>query len=144
MRLIRQTGFLLLVASIVACHDSTGPATIAARFDLTDIDGRALPTYPAATPGLTPTILSGIVILNDDGTAEIDEHRTDWDGTDRLFSSPYTYKITDGKITFSFSCPPNADCISPPEGTLFGSRLSLVMGHVNTDPITYNYRLITE
>ena len=44
-----------------------------------------MPTYPAATPGLTPTIISQIVTLNDDGTALINEHRTDWDG------DPITY-----------------------------------------------------
>jgi hypothetical protein len=143
MRLSRQNLVLFLLATVVACNDSTGPSTLNARFDLTDIDGRALPTYPAATPGLTPTILSQVLTLNDDGTAVIAEHRTQWDGTDVTLEGHYTYKIANGKIVFRFFCPFNADCISPPEGTIFGNKLSLVMGRLDTVPIIYNYTLKT-
>jgi hypothetical protein len=143
MRLTRKKWFLFALASILACHDSTGPTTITAQFDLTDIDGRPVPTYPAATPGLTPTIISQIVTLNEDGTAVIFEHRTQWDGTDATFDSNYTYQISDGKIAFNFHCPIDADCIAPPEGTIFGNRLSLVMGRLDNIPITYNYKLKT-
>src|SRR5204863_6181420 len=80
MRLISQKAFLLFVLSALACSDTGGPGAVRARFDLDNIDGRSLPTYPAATPGLTPTILSNTVILNDDGHAAIIEHRTQWNG----------------------------------------------------------------
>jgi hypothetical protein len=135
----------LVLASTVACHDSTGPSTITAQFDLTDIDGRPVPTYPAPTPGLTPTIISEVVTLNTDGTAVIVEHLTEWDGTDATFETQYLYGISNGKITFRFkvSCPPGADCLSAPEGTIFGSRLSLVMGALDNVPIIYNFSLKT-
>jgi hypothetical protein len=141
MRLSSQKWLLFLLVSTVACHDSTGPSTLNAQFDLTDIDGRPLPTYPSTTPGLTPTVLAQIVTLNDDGTAVIFEHRKEFDGTDATFQSNYTYQIHNSTIAFDFHCPADADCIAPPEGTIFGNRLSLVMGRLDNVPIVYNYTL---
>ena len=145
MRLISQKAFLLFVLSALACSDTGGPGAVRARFDLDNIDGRSLPTYPAATPGLTPTILSNTVVLNDDGHAAIIEHRTQWNGVDVTDTTTYTYTIAGNEIQFAFSppCPPNALCIAPPRGTIFGPLLSLEMGHVNSYIIHYNYRLAT-
>ena len=143
MRLVSQRVFLLALAFVMSCRDSSGPATVSASFELTDIDGRSLPTPPAFTPGLTPTILSSTVTLDASGNATMVEHRTEWNGADATSTTHYTYKITDSRIEFETSppCPPNAMCAGPPSGTLFLGRMSLVMGHVNSDPIIYNYRL---
>ena len=148
MRLRSRNVFLLSLSLgfIISCRDSSGPAAITARFELNDIDGRALPTPPAFTPGLTPTILSSTITLDDAGFAAITEHRTEWDGRDVTSTSTYKYKITGSHIEFDFPtpCPPNALCARLPRGTLFMGRLSLEMGYVNTDPILYNYRLAND
>ena len=145
MRLPGRTIFLvsLSLAFIISCGDSSGPAVVTGRFELNDIDGRALPTPPAFTPGLTPTILSSTITLDEAGNAAVTEHRIEWDGRDITSTTNYTYKITGSQIAFDFSppCPPNALCARPPKGTLFLGRLSLEMGYVNSDPILYNYRL---
>jgi hypothetical protein len=146
MHLSSRKAFLFTLALVIACRDSTGPAVVLARFELTDIDGRALPTPPAFTPGLTPTILSSTVTLDEAGNATIIEHRTEWDGSDVTYTSHYTYKISGSQIEFDYfpPCPPNALCAAPPKGTFFLDRLSLEMGRINTDPILYNYRLATD
>jgi hypothetical protein len=154
MRLLSRNGFLLSLslAFVISCRDSSGPATVSARFELNDIDGRALPTPPAFTPGLTPTILSSTITLDEAGNAAVTVHRTEWDGRDVTSTSHYTYKITGSSpiggsnIEFDYSppCPPNALCARPPRGSLFMGRLSLEMGYVNSDPILYNYRLAND
>ena len=148
MRLLSRKVFLLplSLAFVISCRDSSGPPAITARFELNDIDGRALPTPPAFTPGLTPTILSSTITLDEAGYAVVTEHRTEFDGRDVTYTSHYTYKITGTHIEFELSppCPPNAICAGAPKGTLFMGRLSLEMGYVNTDPILYNYRLTSE
>ena len=148
MRLPGRTFFLvsLSLAFVISCRDSSGPATVSGRFELNDIDGRALPTPPAFTPGLTPTILSSTITLDEAGNAAVTVHRTEWDGRDVTSTINYTYKITDSRIEFDYSlpCPLNANCVNPPKGTLFMGRLSLEMGYVNSDPIFYNYRLAND
>ena len=144
MRLDCQKTFLILVVSVVACTSTSGPEAITARFELSNIDGRPLPTPPAFTPGLTPTILSGTVLLDSYGQALFTEHRTEWNGADVTSTTNYTYSITDSHIQFepTVPCPANAICAAPPSGTiLFGTRLSLDMGRVNSDIIHYNYVL---
>lgn len=143
MHLTSRKVVLLSLALVIACRESTGPAAVAAQFELTDIDGRPLPTPPAFTPGLTPTILSGTVALDATGNATIVEHRTEWNGVDAIYTSHYTYKITGSRIEFELSppCPPNAICSGAPSGTFSLGRMSLIRGYVNTNPITYNYLL---
>jgi hypothetical protein len=143
MNLSSRKFFFLALALVIACRESTGPAVVLAQFELTDINGRALPTPPANTPGLTPIILSSTVTLDELGHATIIEHRTQWDGSDATLTSHYTYKITGSQIEFDYlqPCPPNALCAAPPKGTFFLDRLSLEMGRINTDPILYNYHL---
>jgi len=146
MRLPSRTVFLVSLAFVISCRDSSGPATVTARFELNDIDGRALPTPPAFTPGLTPTILASTITLDEAGIAAVTVHRTEWDGRDVTSTTNYTYKITGTQIEFDYSppCPPNALCARPPRGTLFMGRLSLEMGYVNSDPILYNYRIAND
>jgi hypothetical protein len=150
MHLLSRKIFLLSLplsfAFVISCRDSFGPGMVSGRFELNDIDGRALPTPPAFTPGLTPTILSSTITLDKAGNAAVTVHRTEWDGRDVTSTSNYTYKLTDSHIEFDFSppCPPNALCPIPPKGTLLLGRLSLEMGHVNSDPILYNYRIAND
>ena len=134
---------ILLLALTIACRETNGPATANARFELSNIDGRQLPTYPAVTPGLTPTILSSTVTLYKDGTAAITEHRTEWNGADATSTLTYTYQIAGNQIAFEMSppCPANALCVAPPKGTILGPLLSLEMGRINTYVIHYNYLL---
>ncbi|HJQ52952.1 MAG TPA: hypothetical protein VJ825_03805 [Gemmatimonadaceae bacterium] len=142
MNLSCKTILLATLASALACSDSTGPKTVEAQFVLHDIGGRLLPTYPAATPGLTPTILDGTVTLYSSGQATIFEHRTEWNGVDATYTTPYTYKIRNNVVEFAplTPCPPAAICAGPPAGTLSLTlgRMSLNMGGAEF-PIIYNY-----
>ena len=74
MRLSCQKVSLLLFASIIACHDPTGPSTISAHFVLQSINGRPLPTYLAATPGPTTTIISSDLTLDKAGNGPYTQH----------------------------------------------------------------------
>jgi hypothetical protein len=144
MRLPGPKVLLLSIAFVISCRDSTGPTTVSARFELNDIDGRALPTPPAFTPGLTPTILSSTATLDRAGNAAITVHETAWDGSDVTFTSNYTYRITGSRVDLTCSPPYNPYALCAPlKGTFFFGRLSLEMGHVNSDPILYNYRFAT-
>jgi hypothetical protein len=141
MRLIRWNAFVLLAVSL-ACHDSTGPRTISAAFALNNIDGRPLPTYIAPTPGLTPTVVSGLLILDETGQAVMTENRIEWNGVDATYTVNYAYEIRGDQITFSMlqPCPPNATCLAPPKGTISFGRLALEIGRLGNQPILYNYR----
>ena len=77
MRLSRQKAFLLVLIASIACHSTTGPETISAFFTLQTIDGRALPTYLAATPGPSATIISSSLALYTTGKAVMIEHRNE-------------------------------------------------------------------
>src|SRR5689334_12605822 len=56
MRLNRLS--ILLAAVVLGCSHATEPTHVDGVYNLNDIDGRKLPTPPAFTPGLTPTVLS--------------------------------------------------------------------------------------
>jgi hypothetical protein len=141
MRLTRWNAFVLLAVSLAACSDSTGPRTVSAEFVLTDIDGRPLPTYIAPTPGLTPTVVSGLLSLTESGEAVITEHRIEWNGAEVTYIAHYAYEIRDNQIQFLMlqPCPPNANCIAPPKGTITGGHLAVEIGRLDNQPILYNY-----
>ena len=144
MRLFRWTSLPFLACLAIACNDNTGPKTVAAQFVLHDIDGRSLPTYPAATPGLTPTILDGTITLEPSGNATIFEHRTEWNGVDATYTTPYKYQIKGNVVEFTRlePCPPDAICSGPPQGklSLVSSDMSVNMG--GSFPIIYNYNRV--
>src|SRR6266571_4041450 len=126
MLLSRQTEiFLLCAVATLACHDSAAPAAVSGKFVLNDINGRALPTYPAPTPGLTPTIVSNTLILYKDGTAKTTERCVEWNGVDHTYNWQNTYTRTGIEIEFAYHCPPAAMCTAPPHGKIIGNRLSL-------------------
>jgi len=140
MRVFRRTVHVLIAVSALGCRDTTGPRARSAQFVLHDIDGRVLPTFPAATPGLTPTILGGTVVLDKTGHVVITEHRTEWDGTDRTSSVLYAYEIDGARITFRMDppCGPTANCVAPPTGTIFLGHLALEFAWYG-GPIVFHY-----
>jgi len=146
MRLLRQRVFLLVLVSGIACSDSTGPRTISAIFSLQSIDGRALPTYIAATPGPTTTIISSSLILDKTGKAVRIEHRNEMLRGDVTDTTAYQYTMHGAQIEIFvsqvclaiYSCPPFEWT-----GTVTPFALSLVVNPYSTDShIVYRYRTI--
>ena len=144
MRLSCQKAFVLALALTLGCHDSTAPLVLSAQFELENINGRQLPTYFFATPGLTATILSAGLTLDDGGKAVMTEHRQEFDGTETTYTNTFDYRIKDTKIEIGRfePCPPNANCVGIRSGTIAGSTLTLLMQTTNLGPIIYTYRIV--
>jgi hypothetical protein len=142
MRLPCQKAFLLFAVWTIACHDPTSPPAVVARFELSDINGRSLPTFEWPIPE-SPTIFSASLQLDASGEASLTQHRRQMAGGDVTYTSTYTYKITGNQIQFDYikPCPPNALCVAPPNGTITESGLSLAMYGSNSG-IVYNFRLV--
>jgi len=142
MRLSRSfaLSFLTLLA---ACSLNEGPRALSSTYYLNDIDGRALPTPPAFTPGLTPTILSSVLTLSRDGNASFTDHRIEYNGFDDTVVYYYTYKINGFNISFTPAarCLANVDCPGPDlTGKILGNNLSIARSRVNSNLIYFNYR----
>jgi hypothetical protein len=142
MRLNRLN--ILLASLILGCSHTTEPINVDGVYKLNDIDGRTLPTPPAFTPGLTPTILSSVVTLKNDRTATVVDHRIEWNGVENVLTYWYTYTISGLDISFVVPpCPPDAICAWDNsvdfKGTIVGGTMALIRGHVNDDPIIYHY-----
>src|SRR4051812_41178894 len=116
MHLSRWSSTSLIAVVLIACTDSLDPGSVPGFFYLNDINGRSLPTYQAATPGLTLTIRSAGLSLDFDGTAQLTENVTQFDGTEATITLNYTYNLKGRDLIFELSppCPIDADCISPP------------------------------
>ena len=140
----------LLFFSAIACHDSTGPVTITAEFELANINGRPVPTYLSPTPGLTPTILSASLTFDKSRKVVMTEHRREWDGTETTTATTFDYRINDNKIEIGCLEPAPVIsgvgagtfvCIGNYTGTISGNALSLVVVALSIDgSIIYNYR----
>jgi hypothetical protein len=145
MRLFSEKVAVLLIASSIACDDATGPGA-SAQFALENINGRPLPTYFSATPGLTATVLWATLTLGKDGKAVMSEHRREEYGStesEETYTNTFDYRIHGGLIEIgSFQpCASNAICIPNRTGTYFGDRVSLIMVASVGGSITYNYRI---
>ena len=142
MRLTCQKVLLLVLASTLGC-DSTGPGT-GRLYTLDNINGRPLPTYLAATPGLTPTILDATLRLDDSGTAVITEHRRYFDGSEATITNTSTYTVSSNEIVIEsfWPCPINAICLGKIRGELTDGMLSLAVAPLGGSDafIIYNYR----
>ena len=139
MRLISKTALLAVIVSALACHDDVaGTLPLPRLFTLTNINGRDLPTYFTPVPE-SRTIISSTLELDGAGNATLTE-RVRQMGTDAIQTSNYTYTISGDQISFFFYCPPDANCIAPPHGTISDSTLSLDMSGGGREPIVYNYR----
>jgi len=134
-----QKALFLVALVFYACTDSSGPRTVFMHFALNDISGRPLPTYFAATPGFTTTIVSNTLVLYKDGTAEMVEHRIEWDGTDHTVTYDQQYTIKGSEIDFAYHCAPDAQCIAPPHGTIVGDRLALDVSG-GSGAVIYDYQ----
>jgi hypothetical protein len=140
MRLSRQKVSLLLLVSGIACSDSTSPNTVSAFFRLQTIDGRALPTYVAATPGPTSTIISSSLTLDETGTAVVIEHRNEMLRGDVTDTTTYGYTIHGNQIEMGMVCLAITTCPFR-TGTISPFGLSLVINSTSADShIVYKYR----
>ena len=145
MRLSRQKALLLALVSSIACHSTTDPATVSAFFVLKTINGRPLPTYLAATPGPTATIIYSALTLDNAGKAVMTEHRQDLLQGDATYTNTFDYRIQGDQIEIgSFEpCPINANCVANRIGTISRGHLSLVINPAFIDgKIVYEYQLI--
>jgi hypothetical protein len=142
MRLSSQKVFLLLLVSGVACSDSTG--TVSTVFSLQAINGRALPTFIAETPGPTTIIISSNLILDKTGTAVVIEHRNEMLRGDVTDTTTYQYRLngTEIEIDLPIACLGIGSC--PPfvwRGTISPLGLSLIINPYSSDShIIYKYR----
>jgi hypothetical protein len=141
MRHFCQRALVLLLGATVACNDSTGP-TLPATFALVDINGRGLPTYLSPTPGLSTTVLSAYLILDNAGRASWLERRREFGGAEITIASTLAYMIRGNRIDIGpTECPPDANCISF-SGSISNEALSLVVGRMTLEgSIVYNYRV---
>jgi hypothetical protein len=142
MRLSRQKALLLILVSSAACSGATGPETVAAFFELKSINGRPLPTYLAATPGPSRTVISSNLTLYKSGKAVMVEHRDDMFTGEGTYTTNYNYRIQGNQIVVgTFQCPINADCASYMKGTISPLSLNLVINPASVDfQIVYEYR----
>ena len=143
MPLTCRKAVVLFAVAFVACHESTTPGTVSAGFRLNDINGRALPTYQAPTPGITVTVLGGSLTLEPTGLATMIEEREQPDGTPFVLAGYYTYRINGNDLSFTRStpCPIEFDCLPTPHGTIspVTGALALEVGQFGTTPIVYNF-----
>ncbi|GEM_PF-1294402 len=146
MQLSRRKAFLLVVIAGIACHSTTGPETISAFFTLQTIDGRALPTYIAATPGPSATVISSILILDKTGKAVVIEHRNEMLRGDVTDTTTYEYRLHGTQLEMDqliyciaiTTCPPIVRT-----GTIFPLGVSVVINPSSTDShIIYSYRRV--
>lgn len=143
MRLSRQKVFLVVLVSGIACSDGTGPDSVSAFFMLQTIDGRALPTYIAVTPGPTTTIISSSLILDKTGEAVVIEHRNEMLRGDVTDTTHYLYQLHGTQIEMSVPilCVTLMPCPAVRAGTISSLGLSLVINPNSTDShIVYQYR----
>ncbi len=143
MRLFSQKAFLLVLVSSIGCDSTTAPPSVSGYFVLQTINSRALPTFLAATPGNTATIVSSTLTLNTAGKAVVTEHRQDIFQGDGTYSTTLDYRIHGTQIEIgSFSpCPINALCAANWIGTFTPGGLSLSINPASVDfQIVYEYR----
>jgi hypothetical protein len=140
MHVLCKTAVLTAIVSTIACHDAAGPPPLPADFVLDNINGRQLPTYWSPIPE-SPTIISSTLHLDGAGNATLTEHRLQMTAPgDFTVTSTYTYTISGNQISFGYNCPPNAQCVAPPHGTISGANLSLDMSG-GSGAVVYNYLL---
>lgn len=134
---------LFLAIAAVACTDPSDPATITARFVLTDINGQQLPYTPPATAGSQPaTILSGSLTLNNSGIAILEESQLNSAGGTTSVASRFRYRIAGATIEFSFETPcTQGICAMLPTGELLDNGIHAQIGWP-PQPSTVVYRYV--
>ena len=121
-----QKALLLIAFTIVGCTSPSEPGSVSAHFELTDVDGHALPAVSAPSVG-TPgqTLVSATLSLDQAGGAILSEDRIDPGGTHFTNTLSYTYTIKGTRITFEETCPDTAICAGPPTGMILDNGLHL-------------------
>jgi hypothetical protein len=146
MRLSSQKVCLLLLVSGIACSDSTGPNTVSAFFSLQSINGRALPTFIAETPGPTTIVISSSLILDKTGQAVVIEHRNEMLRGDITDTTTYEYRLNGAEVEIASPVACLAISICPPflwSGTISPLGLSLILNPYSSDShIVYSYRRV--
>jgi hypothetical protein len=146
MHLSCKKALPLFFFAAIACHDSTGPVRLTAEFELANINGRPVPTYLSPTPGLTPTILSATLALDNSGKVVMTEHRQEWSGAETTTTNTLDYRINANQIEIGCFEPPPPGvgtfvCIANYTGTISGNSLSLIVAPYPNGSIVYNYRI---
>lgn len=139
MHLSRRKALFLLLVAAIGCSESTSPK-LPATFELVNINGRPLPTYFAATPGLTLTVLSAYLTLQPDGTAFWFETRQNEAGAVTTITHDFNYTISGGRIEVG-SFGPCVDCTGTYKGDVSKDALSLVVAAFGQGGVVYNYRV---
>jgi len=110
---------------------------------LQTIDGRALPTYIAATPGGASTVISSSLTLDKAGKAVAIEHRDDMFRGDVTDTTTYEYRLQGTQIQMEspIVCLAITSCPTIRLGTISPFGLSLVINPNSTDfHIVFKYR----
>jgi hypothetical protein len=144
MRLSSLKALFLVATVTTGCHESTAaPPEPPVAYMLETVNNGPLPAAFIAAGGDTITVFSAALFLDDATHARVVAHTRKVsppnpirDATD---TTRYTYRIIGDSIAFEFPCPPDAQCVASPTGTITSSTLTL---HYN-DPFraTYLYRL---
>src|SRR3954469_20365360 len=146
MRLSRWSSISLIAMVFAGCTDSRQPSEIPGGYTPNDIDGRPLPTYQAAIPGRPLTVNSAGLSLGFDGTAQLIQDVTAFDGTQSTMTFNYTYRRDGRDLIFELSppCPINATCLAPPRGRVPSThQVDLDFGTASTVPFVYHFQRIT-
>jgi len=145
MHLSRWFSILPIALALTACTDSLNPDSVPGAYGLTNINGRTLPTYEAATPGPTRTIKGGSLGIDFGDAASLLQDVIKADGTEVMITTNYTYRLKDHDLIFALSppCPSDANCLAPPKGKITSTGdISLDLGSAET-PIVYHFHHIT-
>ncbi|HJQ09538.1 MAG TPA: hypothetical protein VJ840_00775 [Gemmatimonadaceae bacterium] len=138
--------FLLVAIGAVACTDPSEPSTLAATFDLTDVDGLPLPATSPPSLGTPVTIVSGTMSLDRLGNAIITEERADESGGSGTIRYNYLYRISNPNIQFleQIPCPTDSICTMPPAGQIVDNTIRVRLVFPPGAPFqSYDYRSIT-
>ena len=135
MHLSRWICLPLVLTVTLACSDGTAPPpSILDEYFLESVDSRPLPATIHSQGGYTTTVIWSALAFDDAGNAGLVEHMRYTSPndpvTEQTHTTIYSYNVSGRLITFNYSppCPPNANCVAPPTGTLDGTTLTLSWG----------------
>ena len=123
---------LVAVILVAACDNPLEPSDVAGIYVLERVQSDPLPAVVHGSWAGITTVLSDTIELNPDRTGVrhgwlniVSDYVTE--PGDIRFESSFTYRIDEGRVEISFSCPPNAMCLPPPHMVLlpigWGMRL---------------------
>lgn len=141
MRLLGKCVVAVLIAPVIACHETSAPPALPANYMLVSVNGRTLPAIISPIPE-SPTVLDGTLFLDGAGNAVVRDHQRVMIAPGEVtYTTNYTYTIIDNKIQFHIACPIDAICAGPPIGTFVGTHLVVDMGG-GANNLVYDYMLL--